>query len=49
MEENIEHIRMVLDKQVTIIDAKLGEGKILEVSKQFDMLIALYYNESSCT
>jgi hypothetical protein len=47
VEKQIQETRALLDELVSNSNAKLCEGKILEVSKQLDKLIALYYDESS--
>jgi hypothetical protein len=47
VEKQIQETRALLDELVSKYNAKLYEGKILEVSKLLDKLIALYYDESS--
>lgn len=47
VERKIESIRSILDELVADNNATLYEGEILEVSKQLDDLIAIYYEESS--
>jgi hypothetical protein len=47
VEKQIQETRALLDELVAASNAKLCEGKILEVSKQLDGLIAVYYGESS--
>lgn len=47
MEEKIISIRTLLDNLVSEDNTVLSAGKILEVSKQLDILIAEYYKESS--
>jgi hypothetical protein len=47
MEKQIQETRALLYELVSNSNAKLSEGKILEVSKLLDKLIALYYDESS--
>lgn len=43
MKEKIIRKKSLLNKLVSIDDVKLSEGKILEVSKQLDILIVEYY------
>lgn len=47
MEEKIVYTRRLLDKLVSTDDANLSEGRILEVSKQLDILIVAYYEKVS--
>ncbi len=47
MEEKIMSMRTLLDNLVSEDNTILSVGKILEVSKQLDILIAEYYKESS--
>lgn len=47
MKEKIENKRIELDKLISSNNAKLSEGKILEVSMQLDVLITTYYKESA--
>jgi hypothetical protein len=47
LEKQIQEMRVLLDELVSNSNAKLCEGKILEVSVQLDDLIATYYGESS--
>jgi len=46
LEERIESTRSILDKLIQGTNMSLSEGLILEVSKQLDDLIAVYYAES---
>jgi hypothetical protein len=47
VEKQIQETRALLDELISNSNAKLCEGKILEVSKLLDKLIALFYDESS--
>lgn len=47
IKEEIEDIRDLLGKLVSAKNAIFNEGKILELSKELDILIAEYYKESS--
>jgi hypothetical protein len=47
VEKQIQETRALLDELVSNSNEKLSEGKILEVSKLLDKLIALFYDESS--
>jgi hypothetical protein len=47
VEKQIQETRALLDDLVSKSNAKLCEGKILEVSKQLDDLISIYYVEGS--
>lgn len=47
VEQNIERMRALLDDLVSNSNGELYEGKVLEVSKQLDKLIAAYYETSS--
>jgi hypothetical protein len=47
LEERIESTRSILDELIQESNLSLSEGIILEVSKQLDDLIAVYYAESS--
>jgi hypothetical protein len=47
VEKQIQDTRALLDELVSNSNAKLSEGKILEVSVQLDDLISTYYKESS--
>lgn len=43
MKEKITIMKSLLDKLVSMDNVKLSEGKILEVSKQLDILILEYH------
>jgi hypothetical protein len=47
VEQNIELMRALLNDLVSKSNGVLYEGKVLEVSKQLDQLIAAYYETSS--
>lgn len=47
IKEKINDIRMLLDKLISKNDENLYDGKILEISRQLDILIAEYYEKSS--
>jgi hypothetical protein len=47
VENQIQEMRTLLNQLVSNSNAKLCEGKILEISVQLDDLISTYYKESS--
>jgi hypothetical protein len=47
VEKQIQEMKVILNELVSNGSAKLCDGEILEVSKQLDGLIAIYYEENS--